>query len=232
MFLIEHEKRSDIPTVGCAPCEAILERSFGTTSTLVTQKAPDAVNLPRFPLFSPAEQWAGRILFAEHTPAGHNQYGSCDVAGYRLDEGPDDKIRISHRTPAVDLLDPDRPSSDDQAAERHRHIDAYAATLTALGWTVERRGPNSRHPYLLALAPAEKWEHGDVVLDARSRIWTRAREIDAVQGWPWATGADATLSHGKPYATEGGHPEEAPARPLTLLVRNGKAVTAQTGENA
>jgi hypothetical protein len=53
-------------------------------------------------------------------------------------------------TPSPDLLDPDRASDDDLAAERHRMVDAYASTLTEAGWRVERRGPRSRHPYLLA----------------------------------------------------------------------------------
>jgi hypothetical protein len=71
---------------------------------------------------------------------------------------------------------------------------------------------------------AEEWQHGDVVLDDRGLIWTRAHPLHQEQGWPWAFGADTTLAYGTPYASEGGHPEHAPARPLTLLVRNGKAV--------
>jgi hypothetical protein len=72
----------------------------------------------------------------------------------------------------------------------------------------------------------EEWQHGDVVLDARSNIWTRAHPDDQAQGWPWASGADSTFTrHGQPYAAEGGHPEDAPVRPLTLLVRNGQRWT-------
>lgn len=72
--------------------------------------------------------------------------------------------------------------------------------------------------------PAEEWQHGDVVLDARGHIWTRAHPDDQAQGWPWASGAEATVSHcGQPYSSEGGRSEDAPVRPLTLLVRNGRA---------
>jgi hypothetical protein len=186
----------------------------------------------KLPQFSPAEDAAGRILFARHTSAGHNQYGACNVAGYRLDDGPDGKVRVSHRAPEPDLLDPDRPSSDDLAAEQHQQMDAYAATLTEAGWAVERCGPRSRRPWLLALAPREEWQHGDVVLDARGEIWTRASERDQEKGWPWASGASTTISRGLPYAAEGGLSEEAPARPLVLLVRNGKAVTREAGATA
>lgn len=256
---------------------------------------------------------ATRFLSAKHAPAGYNEYGSCVVPGYRIVEGPDDKARVSHQMPEPDLSDPDRPSSDDMAAERHRQVDAYAADLTGAGWTIERRGPFSRHPYFLATKgetrmtkpcsrchggelydlfghnyaghrvanflaqrevetqeeltalsadwllaatglgtkglnlvrqkvgaktwtvmlarggpaeAAEEWQHGDVVLATDGQIWTRAHPDDQAQGWPWTSGADRTLSHGRPYAAEGGYPEDSPVRPLDLLVRNGLRWTA------
>jgi hypothetical protein len=70
-----------------------------------------------------------------------------------------------------------------------------------------------------------EWQHGDVVLDARGQIFTRASSHDVAQGWPWASGADTTFAHGMPYAAEGGRSEDAPVRPLTLLVRNGQRWT-------
>jgi hypothetical protein len=93
---------------------------------------------------------AGHVLFPKHTPAYYNRYGSVSAPGYRVDEGPDGKARIDHRMPEPDLSDPNRPSRDELAAERHRQVDAYAATLTAAGWTVERRGPHDQRPWLLA----------------------------------------------------------------------------------
>lgn len=72
----------------------------------------------------------------------------------------------------------------------------------------------------------EEWRHGDVVLAADGRIWTRAHPDDQARGWPWASGAEVTAAHGQPYAPEGGCPEETPVRPLTLLVRNGRKWSA------
>ena len=105
--------------------------------------------MPRFE-FSQIVDEAARALFAKHPVSMTGQYGKCEVAGYQVSEGRDGTIRVSHLTPEPDLLDDDRPSDDELAAERHRMVDAYAATLTAAGWTVERRGPRSRKPFLLA----------------------------------------------------------------------------------
>lgn len=82
-----------------------------------------------------------------------NEYGRPVTSGFTVVAGTDGRARISHTTPAPDLLDPDRPSDDDMATERHRMVDAYAATLAAAGWRVDRRGPRSRYPYLLAGRP-------------------------------------------------------------------------------
>lgn len=100
---------------------------------------------------------AGRVLFAKHDVAVGDQYGKCIKAGYTIDGTQDDEtVRVTHCIPELTALDDgydDRMSSDEMAAERHRMVDAYAATLTAAGWTVERRGPRSRKPYLLAYKP-------------------------------------------------------------------------------
>jgi len=76
-------------------------------------------------------------------------------------------------------------------------------------------------------APHEPvWEPGDVVLDAAATIYQRADEQSVEEGWPWHLGATSTydLRHNLPVAPEGGHSEDDPVRPLTLLVRRGKAV--------
>lgn len=89
------------------------------------------------------------LLARHHQRVGKNGYGASVTPGFSVVPGRDGRARVSHMTPSPDLLDPNRASDDDLAAERHRMVDAYAATLTEAGWRVERRGPHSRHPYLL-----------------------------------------------------------------------------------
>jgi hypothetical protein len=93
---------------------------------------------------------AVQLLINSHRPETRNEYGRTIVGGFSVTEGPDGTIRVSHATGEPDLLDPDRPTDDELADARHRMVNAYAATLEAAGWTVERRGPSSRRPYLLA----------------------------------------------------------------------------------
>lgn len=93
---------------------------------------------------------AARALFAKHKVSVSDEYGKCTAPGYVVDESRDGQVRVSHRMPEPDLLDDDRLSDDEMAAERHRMVDTYAQTLEAAGWTVGRRGPRSRKPYLLA----------------------------------------------------------------------------------
>lgn len=93
---------------------------------------------------------ASRLLFAKHKVSVSDQYGKCIAPGYTVDENGGNAVRVSHRMPEPDLLDVARISDDEMAAERHQMVDAYASTLEAAGWTVERRGPRSRKPYLLA----------------------------------------------------------------------------------
>lgn len=101
-------------------------------------------------IYSETVDQAARILLAHHKVSVSDRYGKCEAAGYVVDDGRDGLVRVSHRMPEPDLLDDDRMSDDDMAAERHRMVDAYAATLADAGYTVERRGPRSRKPYLLA----------------------------------------------------------------------------------
>lgn len=105
--------------------------------------------MPRF-IYSETVDQASRVLFAQHKVSVSDQYGKCTAPGYVVDESADGVVRVSHRMPEPDLLDDDRMSDDDMAAERHEMVDAYAATLSAAGWIVERKGPRSRKPYLLA----------------------------------------------------------------------------------
>jgi hypothetical protein len=88
-------------------------------------------------------------LVQHHARVGHTEYGATVTPGFVVCAGPEGKARVSHMTPSPDLLDPARTSDDDLAAERHRMVDAYAATLAGAGWRVVRRGPRSRYPYLL-----------------------------------------------------------------------------------
>ena len=80
------------------------------------------------------------------------------------------------------------------------------------------------------------WEAGDVVLDAVADVYQRADDQSVAQGWPWHQGVDSAydLRHNVPAAPEGGLSEDAPVRPLTLLVRRGKAVQtiSMTSESA
>lgn len=88
-----------------------------------------------------------------HARVSQNEYGASTSPGFVVCTGPEGQARVAHMTPSPDLLDPERTSDDDLAAERHRMVDAYAATLEAAGFRVVRRGPRSRYPYLLATRP-------------------------------------------------------------------------------
>ncbi|WP_306317240.1 MULTISPECIES: hypothetical protein [unclassified Streptomyces] len=105
--------------------------------------------MPGF-VFSQTVDQAARVLFAKHKVSVSDRYGKCTAPGYVVDEGRDGKVRVAHLIPEPDLLDDDRQTDDEMAAERHEMVDAYAKTLEAAGYTVERRGPRSRKPYLLA----------------------------------------------------------------------------------
>lgn len=101
----------------------------------------------------PPVEEAARILSANHVAATINPYGAYVTAGFAVTEGAGAKARVTHAMPNVDLLDADRRSDDDMAAERHRMVNAYAAALEASGWIVEKRAPRARYPFLLASRP-------------------------------------------------------------------------------
>lgn len=105
--------------------------------------------MPRF-MYSEIVDQAARVLFAQHRVSVDDRSGKCISSGYVVDESRDGTVRVAHRMPEADLLDDDRMSDDEMVAERHQMVDAYAATLSTAGWTVDRKGPRSRKPYLLA----------------------------------------------------------------------------------
>lgn len=62
------------------------------------------------------------------------------------------------------------------------------------------------------------WQTGDLVLAADGHLWIRAYPEDTAKGWPWGHSTE-TIG-----ASSGAVEENHPARPLTLLVRDGQAV--------
>jgi hypothetical protein len=80
------------------------------------------------PLSNPIFEEVVEVLSAAHQCVTCNEYGAPVASGFTVVAGPEGTARISHTAPQPDLLDPDRPTDDDIAAERHRMVDAYAAT--------------------------------------------------------------------------------------------------------
>ncbi|MFF8910546.1 hypothetical protein [Streptomyces olivaceoviridis] len=99
---------------------------------------------------NPMVEDAIQALTDRHRPVTFNEYGSPIIAGFSITDGPDGKARITHTTGKVDLLDSDRPTDDELVTARRFFVNAYAETFEELGWAVQRCGPHSRHPYLLA----------------------------------------------------------------------------------
>lgn len=73
---------------------------------------------------------------------------------------------------------------------------------------------------------SDEWKPGDWVIDAVGAVWVRADEDGAAQGWPWGyppETARRTVQGGTFITTPSGAVEESkPARPLTLLIRDGQ----------
>lgn len=79
----------------------------------------------------------------------------------------------------------------------------------------------------------EQWQPGDIVLDADGGLFTRAGAEDQARGRPWGYPGDrARLVTGETRLPEGSLPETAPARPLTLLVRDGQPVLPAIPDDA
>ena len=71
----------------------------------------------------------------------------------------------------------------------------------------------------------EQWQAGDVVLDAGGGLWTRAADTDVAKGWSWAYTYGYAPGGAKQLPTQEGAVEETcPARPLTLILRDGQPV--------
>lgn len=84
-------------------------------------------------------QAAATVLATAHTPAAVNSYGACARPGYSVNPGPGGRARIHHRFPNLNILDPNRLPQAQRWTEARARADAYAVTLEAAGWTVERR---------------------------------------------------------------------------------------------
>lgn len=95
-----------------------------------------------------------RILFAKFGLSGIDSAGSSTFGNYMVTTSSDHRARVAHTFPRLEMFADDQPSSDDMVAERRRLIDEYAEALTAAGWTVEKRHPHSRNPFLLVDRPA------------------------------------------------------------------------------
>ncbi|NRQ33640.1 hypothetical protein HII36_17545 [Nonomuraea sp. NN258] len=79
----------------------------------------------------------------------------------------------------------------------------------------------------------EQWQPGDLVVDADGGLFTRAGLADQDKGLPWGYPRDlARLPGGGAHVPEGELAEEAPARPLTLLLRDGHPVLPAAPANA
>ncbi|MFI6317306.1 hypothetical protein ACIBG8_07295 [Nonomuraea sp. NPDC050556] len=79
----------------------------------------------------------------------------------------------------------------------------------------------------------EEWRPGDLVLDNQGRMFTRASAEDEASGWPWGYASeDVRDVTGRPHVPEGAVEEGHPTRPLRLLVRDGRPVTAPDVANA
>jgi len=97
---------------------------------------------------------AALLLAPAHTAAVRNAYGSCTAAGYAVTAGTDGRARVHHRFPNLNVLDPARMSNAQRWTEARRQANAYAATLEAAGWTVERKTVTTG-AILLAAPPAD-----------------------------------------------------------------------------
>ncbi|MET8870127.1 hypothetical protein ABZW11_44945 [Nonomuraea sp. NPDC004580] len=71
----------------------------------------------------------------------------------------------------------------------------------------------------------ERWQPGDLVVDADGRLFSRAGADDQARGLPWARPRDvARRDDGGVLVPDGEVGEQTPARPLTLLLRDGRPV--------
>jgi hypothetical protein len=79
----------------------------------------------------------------------------------------------------------------------------------------------------------EQWQPGDLVVDADGGLFTRASAQDQDKGLPWGyPHGVARHVDGRTHVPEGEVGESVPARPLTLLLRDGRPVLPAAPANA
>ncbi|MEV0150320.1 MULTISPECIES: hypothetical protein [unclassified Nonomuraea] len=79
----------------------------------------------------------------------------------------------------------------------------------------------------------EQWQPGDLVLDAEGGLFARAGLGDEAAGRPWGYPRDQVrLVTGETHVPEGRVPETTPARPLTLLARDGRPALPAVPDDA
>lgn len=79
---------------------------------------------------------------------------------------------------------------------------------------------DEHHPY-----EGERWQPGDLVLDAEGSLFTRAGLADQAGGRPWGYPDNRTRRlTGEPFIPEGIATEDFPVRPLTLMLRDGRPI--------
>jgi hypothetical protein len=79
----------------------------------------------------------------------------------------------------------------------------------------------------------ERWQPGDLVVDAEGGLFTRASAQDQDSGRPWGHPSDVTRRRdGSTHVPEGEVGETVPVRPLTLLLRDGQPVLPAAPANA
>lgn len=151
------------------------------------------------------EQWAARF--------GHSFDDAVKLAQRLLREDP-------HLAPPPPVRTPP-PMTDAELTALTFGVftKAFDAEVAADGAVVVPVGK----PH--ALPAAEQWQAGDVVLDAKSALWCRARPEHVTQGWPWGYSGGQAPRPGDHVPT-GAVEEHVPVRPLTLLVRDGQLVNA------
>lgn len=95
---------------------------------------------------------AAELYGGTFEPAGYNEYGSVIEPGYKVEASSDGAVRVSHKMPEADLLDPDRLSSDERWRIRIEACAKYAGALRSAGW--EATDPvikgGSFEPWLIA----------------------------------------------------------------------------------
>jgi hypothetical protein len=86
-------------------------------------------------------------LGCSHTRVGGS--GTNTTPGFVVCTTRDGRVQVSHMPPLPNPPGSDQSDDREWVAECRRMVDAYAVTIDAAGFQVERRGPRSRFPHLL-----------------------------------------------------------------------------------